>query len=295
MRVTLLHNKTAGSENHAAEELEAIVRRAGHEVVATVTNHEELISSIGELSPELIAIAGGDGTVSRAACALGGYGVPLAILPLGTANNTALTLGVLGHVDALVERWSSGRLLPFDLATVATGDTLASFSEAVGWGVFPSVMANTARMSWPDEPRRTLERDRSVFQAVIEASEARSYEIVVDGVSVTGKFLLVEVVNIPLIGPQLAVSPDSDPTDGLLEVVVASESERGALLELAATGRVAPDRRLRTLRGTRITVQTDDRAYHRDGSLVERTTTSGEFSLGIVPGSVRYLLHPERV
>jgi diacylglycerol kinase (ATP) len=295
MRVTLLHNKTAGSENHAAEELEASVRRAGHEVVATVTSHEELISSIGELSPELIAIAGGDGTVSRAACALGGYGVPLAILPLGTANNTALTLGVLGHVDALVERWSSGRLLPFDLATVATGDTLAPFSEAVGWGVFPSVMANTARMSWPDEPRRTLERDRGVFQAVIEASEAHSYEIVVDSVSVTGKFLLVEVVNIPLIGPQLAVSPDSDPTDGLLEVVVATEAERGALLELAATGRVAPERRLRTLRGTRITVQTDDRAYHRDGSLVERATTSDEFSLGIVPGSVRYLLHSERV
>jgi len=294
MRVTLLHNKSAGSENHAADDIEASVRRAGHEIVDTVSSQEELISSIRARPCELIALAGGDGTVSRAACALAGCGVPLAILPLGTANNTALSLGVLGEVDELVRRWSSSRLAPFDLATLSVGDTLVPFSEAVGWGIFPEVIADANRMSFPDEPEHTLERDRLLFQSVIEAAEPRSYAIRVDDVSVTGKFLLVEIVNIPLIGPQLAVSPGSDSSDGVLELVVAGESERTALVELALSGQIASDVRLRTLRGRRITVETDDATFHRDGSLLERPPETREFAVSVEPASVTYLLDRRR-
>jgi diacylglycerol kinase (ATP) len=294
MRVTLLHNKSAGSENHAADEIESAVQKAGHEIVSMLSSQEQLIASIREHPCELIAIAGGDGTVSRAACSLAGCRVPLTILPLGTANNTANHLGFEGTVEQLVQRWSFGRLTPFDLATLSAGDTLAPFSEAVGWGIFPSVISNANRLSEPDEPVRTLERDRKVFQAVIEEAEPRSYAIRVDGVSLTGKFLLVEIVNIPLIGPQLAVSPESDSSDGVLELVVAGESERPALIELALTGRVASDVRLRTLRGKHFTVETEDTAFHRDGSLVERAGSGGEFSISVEPASVSYLLDPKR-
>lgn len=289
MRVTLLHNRSAGSENHAAEDLENSVRRAGHEIVDRVSCAQELLASIGQSPPELIAIAGGDGTVSRAACALAGRSVPLAVFPLGTANNTALTLGVRGNVDELVQGWAAGRLVPFDLASLGIGDTYAAFSEAVGWGVFPSVIAHTDRMSWPAERERTLERDRRVFRDLIDASRTRPYTIHIDGVSVTGEFLLVEIMNIPFLGPQLAVSPESDPSDGSIELVLAGESERPTLLELASTGRLASDKRLRTLRGKHITVRTEDPAFHRDGSLVEHVS-SREFRVGVKPGAVRYLL-----
>jgi diacylglycerol kinase family enzyme len=290
MRVTLLHNKSAGSENHAAEDLHESIRRAGHDVLDTLTGHETALESIRAFRPELIAIAGGDGTVSRAACTLAGCGIPLAILPLGTANNTACTLGVEGPVDDIVQRWSAGRRLSFDLVSVRTGEFNALFSEAVGWGVFPSVIANAARMTLPDETERTLRRDRSTFRSVIEATEPRSYSIDVDGSAVTGQFLLVEVMNIPLIGPQLAASPDSDPSDGLLEVVLAGESDRATLLELACTGRIPPGARLRTLRGRHVTVQTDDTAFHRDGSFVERSADGVGFAFDVLPASVSYVV-----
>lgn len=292
MRVTLLHNKSAGSENHAAGEIESAVEKAGHEIVATLSSQEELVSSIREHPCELIVIAGGDGTVSRAACSLAGCRVPLAILPLGTANNTALTLGFQGTLEDLVQRWSSGRLAPFDLATLSAGDTLTPFSEAVGWGIFPSVIADANRLSEPDEPVHTLERDRRVFQAAIEEAEPHSYTIRVDGVTVSGKFLLVEILNIPLIGPQLAVSPGSDSSDGFLELVVAGEPERAALIELACTGRVASHVGLHTLRGKHFTVETEEMAFHRDGRLVERKHQGGEFSISVEPASVSYLLDP---
>jgi diacylglycerol kinase family enzyme len=93
-----------------------------------------------------------------------------------------------------------------------------------------------------------------------------------------------------MLGPQLEVSPDSDPGDGLLELVLAGAEERAALLELAANGSIASDRRLRTLRGKEITVRTADAAFHRDGSLVERSAAGVEFSLSVEPASVRYLV-----
>lgn len=294
MRVTLLHNKTAGSENHAADAIEAAVEKAGHEIVVTVSSQEELISSIREHPCELIVIAGGDGTVSRAACSLAGCRVPLAILPLGTANNTALSLGFQGSVEQLVQRWASGRLAPFDLATLSAGDTLVPFSEAVGWGIFPTVIADANRLSEPDEPVHTLERDRRVFQAVIEEAEPRSYAIRVDGVTVSGDFLLVEIMNVPLIGPQLLVSPTSDSSDGLLELVVAGEAERSTLIELASTGRVSSHAGLHTLRGKHFTVETEDMAFHRDGRLVEHESPGSEFSISVEPASVSYLLDPNR-
>jgi diacylglycerol kinase family enzyme len=290
MRVTLLHNRSAGSESHAADEIEGTIREAGHEIVETVGGLEELIASIRERPSDLIALAGGDGTVGRAACALAGCGIPLAILPCGTANNTALALGVEGETDEIVKAWSTARLLRFDLATLGDGDTLAPFSEAAGWGIFPEVMAITKRVTLPDEPEDTLERDRSVFQSVIESAEPRPYAIQIDGETITGDFLLVEIVNIPLIGPRLELSPDSDPSDGLLELILAGESERRALHELSATGRMSSDVRLRTLRGKRIVVETSDDAFHRDGSLLKRTAKGTQFSVTVEPGSVSYLL-----
>jgi len=290
MQVTLLHNKSAGSENHAAEELAASLRRAGHEVLDIVSSHEALPASMRARPPELIAIAGGDGTVSRVACALAGSTVPLAVIPLGTANNTALTLGAHGNVHELMHGWSSGEPIPFDLATVRAGEPLTWFSEAVGWGVFPSVIARARQLSVPDEPRRTLERDRGLFHSVIEGFRAGSYEIQIDGVSITGEFLVVEIMNIPLLGPRLALSPSSDPRDGLLELVLASVTDRATLLELALTGQIASGARLRTLRGKEIVVRAQAPAFHRDGSLVEQAPESAEFAIAVKPASVRYLV-----
>ena len=92
MRITLLHNKSAGSENHAADDIADALSRAGHELIEVISGLEELISSVRARPCDAIAIAGGDGTVGRAACALAGCGIPLAILPLGTANDTAAAL-----------------------------------------------------------------------------------------------------------------------------------------------------------------------------------------------------------
>ncbi len=52
---------------------------------------------------DAVVAAGGDGTVSAAAGALAGSGVPLGILPLGTLNHFAADLGIPTRIDDAVE------------------------------------------------------------------------------------------------------------------------------------------------------------------------------------------------
>jgi diacylglycerol kinase (ATP) len=290
MRIALLHNKSAGSENHAADEIEESVRRAGHDVVIVAHERQELLQALSERTCDLVVIAGGDGTVSRAASALAGRHVTLAILPLGTANNTAKALGIRGNVEQLIADWAEATARDYDLATIhVDGGTLTPFSEAVGWGAFPDLMARTERMSSPDQRESTLERDRKLFREEIERAKPRAYAIEADGALVTGEFLLVEIVNIPFIGPQLELSPDSDPADGRFELVLAGELERTALVELACGGKLVSDVRLPTRRVKHVIVRSDDRHFHRDGSLIELAQRPSECSVTVEPAAVRYL------
>jgi diacylglycerol kinase family enzyme len=290
MRVILLHNKSAGSENHARAALKESLRRGGHALVDAVSDVEALLVSLVEQSCDLVVVAGGDGTVSRAACALADRNLPLAILPLGTANNTARSLGISGPIDALIAGWSAGTYRTLDLATINEGDRLSPFSEAVGWGIFPKVIKKTDALPSPERREHTLERDRRAFTSVIERARSHFYEIDIDGERITGDFLLVEIVNIPFIGPQLQVSPDTNPSDGTFEVVLAGEKDRPALLELAASGRITSDARLATHSAKRVTVRSETRCFHNDGEVVEATRRPNISVITIKPGAVTYLL-----
>jgi diacylglycerol kinase (ATP) len=69
----------------------------------------------------LVFAAGGDGTVRACAQALSGTGIPLAIVPLGTANLTARALGIPSRAERALEAGFGGRDRQIDLAC-AGGD-----------------------------------------------------------------------------------------------------------------------------------------------------------------------------
>jgi diacylglycerol kinase family enzyme len=70
----------------------------------------------------LVFAAGGDGTVRACAEALADTGVPLAIVPLGTANLTARALGVPARADRAVDAGFGGRDRRIDLAQITCID-----------------------------------------------------------------------------------------------------------------------------------------------------------------------------
>src|SRR5262249_8563377 len=139
MRVTLIHNPTAGDDKQPTKgQFEALIREAGHEV-RYQSVREKGWSKVLKKSADLAAVAGGDGTVGKVARRLIGRGIPIAVLPVGTANNIARTLGIAQQsVIQLIPSWSTARHLSWDagLATGPWGERV--FIEGVGAGLFTS-------------------------------------------------------------------------------------------------------------------------------------------------------------
>jgi diacylglycerol kinase family enzyme len=82
----------------------------------------------------LVFAAGGDGTVRACAEALAGTGVPLAIVPLGTANLTARALGVPSPAGRALEAGFGGRDRKIDLARIAGDGTDTGGGARAGAG-----------------------------------------------------------------------------------------------------------------------------------------------------------------
>jgi len=292
MRVALLHNNSAGSKDHTADELVGIIREEGHEVVTVANSLPELLPVLHAEPLDLIVVAGGDGTVGRAACALVGSPVPLAILPLGTANNTALALGIHGTARELIQGWKRGRVERFDIAAARTGPQLLRFGEAAGWGIFPEVIWQAKSHA---ERERTVRGERELFRAVAQRAQPKRYAIDVDGQDYSGEYLLVEIMNLPFVGPQLLLSPTSSAQDGLLELVLVAQSELATLLELVESQSDGEARAaaLPSQRAKRVTVRCKEPRFHTDGRLVANRADADamhgvELEVGAAP--VSYLL-----
>ena len=96
-----VHNPVAGDEQHDGDDLLEELGSAGYDarLVAGKKKLEKKLEKVLEDPGELVVVAAGDGGVRRVALALAGREIPMAILPTGTANNIAKSLGVSGAVQ----------------------------------------------------------------------------------------------------------------------------------------------------------------------------------------------------
>jgi YegS/Rv2252/BmrU family lipid kinase len=120
-RALMLVNPHARRGGQALEPVVARLERAG----LTVTR--EAFSGPGEVSPDiirraqeadLVILCGGDGTLNAAAPALIRTGLPLGILPMGTANDLARTLGIPDDLLAAADIIAGGATRSIDLGEV---------------------------------------------------------------------------------------------------------------------------------------------------------------------------------
>ena len=86
MRILLIHNPKAGDRKHGKKQLMASLTRCGHQAFYQSIKERGWKQAFKK-PVDLVIAAGGDGTVHKTAWQITDGGIPLAILPLGTANN----------------------------------------------------------------------------------------------------------------------------------------------------------------------------------------------------------------
>jgi diacylglycerol kinase (ATP) len=230
MKIILIHNPDAGDHSQpSGDEILDLIRKAGHSVVYQSSKDVSWDKVLHDRA-DIIALAGGDGLVGNAAKRLIGRHIPIAILPMGTANNVANALGLTNKpLQQLVNGWTTARRTKFDVG-VATGPWGATcFIEGLGVGFFTNLMAETVKGNVDLERFNATEAKLTcaleIMRNRLQSCPASRLKVTLDDQSLSGDYVLLEAMNIRSIGPNLDLAPDADPGDGFLDLVLASKSE----------------------------------------------------------------------
>ena len=125
MRIALIANPAAGGALDP-EALAASLRRHGAEVIPCDGPAEA-----ARAAPERLAVAGGDGTLGMAAQLAGRLGVPLAVIPTGTANDYARAAELPEDPDDACALAATGsELRPMELGRLADGSPFVNVASA---------------------------------------------------------------------------------------------------------------------------------------------------------------------
>lgn len=230
MHALLLHNPDAGTKDHAGDDLIAALKLAGLTARYVSTKDDRDAADALAATADLLVVAGGDGTVRHALTRLPDRNTPVALLPLGSANNIARSMGISGIPRQLPESWRIGRTRPFDLGTVSRAGKAAPIAEGFGIGVIAETMLRRERKSEVDGAEN-IRRGRETLRQVLQESAALDVTLSVDGRRIEGDFLGIEVLNICFTGPGLPLAFTADPGDGLLDVICIERERRQALID----------------------------------------------------------------
>lgn len=271
----LLHNPAAGQEAHGKKELIKLIEHTLDVECRYFSTKEKDWKDI-EPGIDLLVIAGGDGTVRKVARELLNRKridrqVPIAILPLGTANNIAKTLNITGEVKDIIKHWRKRNIKRFDIGRLEGIDGQQFFLEGFGFGLFPHLIK---AMRGPDKelknnPDEKMQRAIEELEEIILSKKPFSCSVEIDGVDHSGNYILVEVLNTESIGPNLRLAPGANPGDGKLEVVLLTEKHRDQLLHQLRRPTTDNHLHFPTYKGFSIHLHCEETQLHVDDELLK--------------------------
>jgi YegS/Rv2252/BmrU family lipid kinase len=215
-----------------------------------------------------VVIGGGDGTLNAAAPGLLDAGLPLGIIPLGTANDLARTLDLPLDPGAAAQVIAAGQVRRIDLGEV-NGRPFFNVAS-IGFGV------DLTRALSRDSKRRWGALGYAVAGLrALERLRPFTVEIVQDGTIHSSRTVHVAVGNGRHYGGGMTVSEHARIDDGRLDIYsLEVESFWRLLLLLPAlrSGRHQAWAEIRTLSGDEIEVRTRrPRSVNTDGEITTRT------------------------
>ncbi len=149
----------------------------------------------------------------------------------------------------------------------------------------------TMDKKWVDTPDKKLHTALHVLQKIITAYQAVDCTLTIDEKDYSGRYLLVEVMNIKSVGPNLFLSPQSDPGDGLFEVVVlpAEDKEKFAAYVQAKTEGSETVYDFTTIKGKEIKIKWDGTHVHADDEVIN-PGKNADIEIQIKPGLLQFLV-----
>lgn len=237
-------------------------------------------SSAIEAGAELVICVGGDGTVRECAQSLAGTGVPLAIVPVGSANLTARALRVPAGLDAALATAFGGRDALID---VATADGVV-FTAMAGIGLDAAVVGAT-----PDAVKRLAGWPGYAGAAVSQLlRRPATFTVRLDGAEPLTRWARsVTVGNSGALPGGFVILPDARVDDGVLDVLILAPSGLAGWAEVGlrvAVRSQADDRQLERRRARSVEIHADVELPRQvDGEVI---SSGRSLTVAVRPGAL---------
>ena len=218
-RVAVVVNTDSGSARVAGRALRALALEPVEFMSVEKVRAPELSAALARASARLagrgrLVAAGGDGTIGTVADWAAQSGLELAVLPTGTGNDIARSIGIPLYPEEAAAVVARGQVRRVDLVQT----NLGGFAHAAGIGMVAEFAAATCdTRGW----RRPLVYPYRSWQAWHHRRPLR-VEVTVDGDMVTfpSPPFEIAVVNAPRVGGRIGLRlPGARADDGLVDVI----------------------------------------------------------------------------
>jgi diacylglycerol kinase (ATP) len=282
-RLVLVANPTSGGgrARAIAERARDVMLNEGVDVDLVVPEGidamRESVAAAVESAPTGIVACGGDGTVhlvlqGAASHSTAIHSTAMAIIPAGTGNDVARSLGIArkGHdqVARVIARSAlAGRFRAIDLTRLEHGSRHVWSLGVTSTGLDSAVNERANRT------RRFNGTTRYVLALLSEMRSFRTYEYVVtvDGERMDGPATLIAIGNGSSYGGGMLICPSASMTDGILDITWVDRASRTTILRVFPrifSGSHVEHPAVRVLHGRTITVEAKGPVVYADGERI---------------------------
>jgi diacylglycerol kinase (ATP) len=234
-RILLIANPASGSLWQGRKQAQAVMELAlAAEVDLHLTERAghamQIVLETRLSSYDAICVQGGDGTFHEVVSGLmqrvEAASIPLGLIPSGTGNSVARSLGLASAAEA-VRRIETGQTRPLDVIRMAAGGETHYCLNLIGWAAGQAITATAERLRWLGSRRYAA---AALWQVL--GAAPRQARITLDGATDEDGFLLVLACNTTYVGSGMLAAPRAEIDDGLMDVVLVRRASRRRMLTL---------------------------------------------------------------
>ncbi len=233
---TVILNPVAGRGARSWPRYEAEILKRGGRILTTQRTGEAHQLTLDAINggAQVIVAAGGDGTLSEVAGAVlkSKRPVRLGVLPIGTGNDFARTLGVWGDPQKAIDAIFEGDTRRVDVGVIEASGQKRIFINVAGCG-FDSLVARRINQ-WGRRKTMRCVRGLSAYLLAVacELISYRSFQLKIelDGEPLETPAVLCAVANAKSYGGGMKVCPDAELSDGLFDVCIIGDASRTEFL-----------------------------------------------------------------
>ena len=261
MRVKLIFNPNSGSTGKSSIQLMDVIKQMQSLKLMPepylIEPHCDLLSVVQDTIEQgirLIVACGGDGTIASVARAMIGTSITLGIIPTGTQNNVALSLGIPTDIPDAIAILRTGRRFKIDIGICTCRNINTPFIEVCSVGLFSKLFS-----SGDDIQHGNIARIGDFLGTLTSTQPSKIHLLLEDKQEIEELGHVVLVSNMPYIFQHYQVGSLDSFRDGLLDVLFFADLSKLDLISyiLKGPGTSAPeDPRIQHFRVRRIIIDT---------------------------------------